>query len=340
MLESIDIPTLPRDLQELQLVDYRQRNSRQAMALAVTLTNLPPDRPLPDPLPAEPKVPLSPLSRLSERISADSMSSANQAEVILELETLFNNPTTHASADMLLRKLHEREDLTSRAADKIRTLIPDISGPQPIARANPPRPPISPAPPSRVPILIGAVVVLLVVAFGVFAFINAQKPNLDNGVGGLFGPTATPTEYVYVLPTSSDLIVPPTPTTEDTPPTVPPTPAPGEKVVITWFVGLGAGTQSPQIDVENAVVRKFNETHPDIELKINIAQSSSDSLVGVNTLNTLIASGNAPDIVGPMGMLNANLFPGEWLDLAPLLKKTDYNISQFPTNVANMYLEV
>src|SRR5258708_5454735 len=336
MLESIDIPTLPPELQELQLVDYRQRNSRQAMALAVTLTNLPPDPPPPDRLPAEPKVPLSPLSRLSGRVRADSMSSADQAEVTLELETLFTNPSTNASADMLLRKLHEREDLTSRAADKIRTLIQDISGPQPIARINTRRPPKSPSRSSRVPILIGAVVALLVVAVGVFAFINAQKPNLDNGVGGLFGPTATPTEYVYVFPTSSDVIVPPTPTTKDTPPTVPPTPAPGEKVVITWFVGLGTGTDKSQLDVQNTVAKIFNASHPDIELKINIAESTS---VAVDALNTLIASGNAPDIVGPTGMLNSNLFPGEWLDLSPLVKKTDYNASQFPTNVVNIYLE-
>src|SRR5258708_24494927 len=257
------------------MVAYPERNSGRALVLAVTLNNLPPARPLPDPWPAEPKVPLSPLSRLSERVSADWMSSADQAEVILELETLFNNPTTNASADMLLRKLHEREGLTSRAADKIRTLIPDISGPQPIARINTRRPPKSPSRSSRVPILIGAVVALLVVAVGVFAFINAQKPNLDNGVGGLFGPTATPTAYVYVFPTSSDVIVPPTPTTEDTPPTVPPTPVPGEKVVITWFVGLGTGTDKSQLDVQNTVAKIFNASHPDIELKINIAESSS-----------------------------------------------------------------
>jgi len=108
------------------------------------------------------------------------------------------------------------------------------------------------------------------------------------------------------------------------------------KATVTWFVGLGTGTDKAQIDVENAVVKKFNDSHPDIELKINIAASNQ---VAGDALSTLIASKNAPDIVGPVGVQGSNLYPGEWLDLAPLVKKTGYNTAQFPQNVVNIYLE-
>jgi len=109
-----------------------------------------------------------------------------------------------------------------------------------------------------------------------------------------------------------------------------------DKVTITWFVGLGTGTDKTQIDTENAVVKKFNDSHPDIELKINVAASNQ---VAGDTLSTLIASGNAPDIVGPVGVQGAELYPGEWLDLQPLVDKTKYNLTQFPDAVVKIYTE-
>ncbi len=109
-----------------------------------------------------------------------------------------------------------------------------------------------------------------------------------------------------------------------------------DKTVVTWFVGLGTGTDKEQIDIENSVVAKFNKSQDAIELKINIAASNQ---VAPDALSTLIASNNAPDIVGPMGVEGANSFSGEWLDLQPLVTKTKYNIDQFPENVVKIYTE-
>jgi len=109
-----------------------------------------------------------------------------------------------------------------------------------------------------------------------------------------------------------------------------------DKVVVTWFVGLGTGTDPAQIPIEKAVVDKFNASQDKIELKINIAASNQ---VAGDALSTLIASGNSPDIVGPVGVEGSNKFASEWLDLKPLIAKTNYNISQFPQNVVNIYLE-
>src|SRR5262245_31523929 len=109
-----------------------------------------------------------------------------------------------------------------------------------------------------------------------------------------------------------------------------------DKVVVNWFVGLGTGTDPAQIPIEKDVVDKFNKSQDKIELKINIAASNQ---VAGDALSTLIASGNSPDIVGPVGVEGSNKFASEWMDLNPLITKTKYNISQFPQNVVNIYLE-
>src|SRR5258706_10382619 len=86
------------------------------------------------------------------------------------------------------------------------------------------------------------------------------------------------------------------------------------KTTITVFVGLGTGADPAQLDAQTAVVKKFNDKNADIELKFNIV----DNKVAADALSTLIAAGNAPDIVGPVGFAGANSYPGQWLDLAPL----------------------
>ncbi len=105
-------------------------------------------------------------------------------------------------------------------------------------------------------------------------------------------------------------------------------------ITVTWFVGLGTGTDPAQIDAQKAVVDKFNKSQSDIVLQINIAASNQ---VAPDALSTLIASGNAPDIVGPVGVQGSEMYASEWLDLKPLVDKTKYNIDQFPKNVVSIY---
>lgn len=99
-----------------------------------------------------------------------------------------------------------------------------------------------------------------------------------------------------------------------------------DKVVITWFVGLGTGTNNEQIETQNQVVADFNASQDAIELQINIAGSNQSA---PDVLSTLIASGDAPDIVGPVGFSGAYLFAGQWLDLQPLVDATGYDLSQY-----------
>ncbi len=106
-----------------------------------------------------------------------------------------------------------------------------------------------------------------------------------------------------------------------------------EPVTIRWYVGLGAGTDAPTIDKQQAVVDAFNASHDNIELVLEIV----DNAQAYDVLNTEIAAGNAPDVVGPMGIRGRASFPGAWLDLAPLIESTNYDLSDFDPALVDFY---
>jgi len=105
-----------------------------------------------------------------------------------------------------------------------------------------------------------------------------------------------------------------------------------EPVTITWFVGMGTGTNDQQIEAENQVVADFNAAHPEINLEINIAPTFETA---VDTYSTLLAAGTPPDIVGPIGVGGSNRY--EWLDLKPLIDETGYDLSGFDPALLDLY---
>ena len=102
-------------------------------------------------------------------------------------------------------------------------------------------------------------------------------------------------------------------------------PASGGEGTIRWFVGLGTGAQPEQLDAQNAVVAAFNESHDDITLEVEIV----DNEIAFDTLATEIAGGNAPDIIGPIGIRGSNSFAGQFLDLEPLVESTGFDLSAY-----------
>ncbi len=80
-------------------------------------------------------------------------------------------------------------------------------------------------------------------------------------------------------------------------------------VQIRWYVGLGGGTDGEQATLQQAVADEFNASQSEIELVLEVV----DNAQAYNVLNTQIAAGNAPDIVGPMGIRGRASFPGAWL---------------------------
>jgi multiple sugar transport system substrate-binding protein len=102
---------------------------------------------------------------------------------------------------------------------------------------------------------------------------------------------------------------------------------------IRWFCCLGGGDAPEQVEVEKQVVENFNASHPNIHLVFEAVPYAGAN----DALATQIASGNGPDIVGPVGIGGANAFHGQWLDLAPLIESTGYDLSGFPPDAVDIY---
>lgn len=107
----------------------------------------------------------------------------------------------------------------------------------------------------------------------------------------------------------------------------------GQKVQVRWFVGLGAGSDEPTFAPQKALVEKFNASQNEIELVLEIVDNSQ----AYTTLATQISGGNAPDIVGPVGIRGRDSFKGAWLDLAPLVKKHKFDLGQFDSSMVDFY---
>ncbi len=107
----------------------------------------------------------------------------------------------------------------------------------------------------------------------------------------------------------------------------------GDKTEVRWFVGLGAGTDETMFDPQQEVVDNFNASQDQIELKLEIVDADQ----AYTTLATQIAAGNAPDIVGPVGIRGRDFFRGAWLDLRPLIDAENYDLSDFDEGLISFY---
>ncbi len=106
------------------------------------------------------------------------------------------------------------------------------------------------------------------------------------------------------------------------------------RVEIRWFVGLGTGTDPAQVEVENRIVEEFNASQDKIKLVLEVVNYNAAR----DTLATEMASGNPPDIVGPVGTSGAEAFHGQWLDLGPIIEKTGYDTSQYAEGSVEFYV--
>lgn len=106
-----------------------------------------------------------------------------------------------------------------------------------------------------------------------------------------------------------------------------------DRIQIRWFVGLGGGSDAPTIPAQEEVVKQFNDSQDKIELVLEIV----DSDTAPDVLNTQLASGQGPDIVGPVGIKGRSQFPDTWLDLQPLVDKFSYDLSDFDPAMVEFY---
>lgn len=111
-------------------------------------------------------------------------------------------------------------------------------------------------------------------------------------------------------------------------------PASGDATVVRWYVGLGAGTDEATIQAQEDIVAEYNASQNEIVLKLEIVDNDQ----AYDVLNTQIAAGNAPDIVGPMGIRGRASFPGAWMDLNPLIAANNYDLSDFDPALVEFYV--
>ncbi|HEX2991532.1 MAG TPA: extracellular solute-binding protein [Anaerolineales bacterium] len=118
----------------------------------------------------------------------------------------------------------------------------------------------------------------------------------------------------------------------EAPATEPPA-ASSDKVQIRWFVGLGTGTDPPQVAAQEEVVADFNASQDDIELVLEIVPFDAAR----DALSTQIAAGAGPDIVGPVGWGGSNDFFGQWLDIGPYIESSGFDTSIFDPALLKFY---
>jgi len=122
--DGVSMALLPPELTEIQFIDYRKQDRATALSLAKALNSLPAPKPLPDPLPPLPDVPVSYLGGLTRKIdSSASLSYEEQSGLVIDLKRSMKEPGAAEDARTLLKKLRSRRDLYASVAEDIDELL-------------------------------------------------------------------------------------------------------------------------------------------------------------------------------------------------------------------------
>jgi multiple sugar transport system substrate-binding protein len=102
---------------------------------------------------------------------------------------------------------------------------------------------------------------------------------------------------------------------------------------LRWYCCLGTGQAPEQVPTENEVAAALATKFPGSSLKFEVVTYDAAR----DTLATQIRGDNSPDIVGPVGIGGFAAFQGQWLDLAPYIAKSHYDLSQFASAAVDFY---
>jgi multiple sugar transport system substrate-binding protein len=160
-------------------------------------------------------------------------------------------------------------------------------------------------------LIVGGALALIAILVLSLAFVAVVlRPHDDSGAAPAvtFGPVPAPTWQE-------------TPIAETNTPTVPPA-----SKTIRWFVGVGTGYLDTQVQAEKAFVSKYNATNADgVTLVLEVVPYETSR----TTLKTEIASGNAPDIIGPAGLQAIGDLQGLLLDLNSQIARNYFDMTSY-----------
>lgn len=118
--DGVSLNLLSHPLNEIQIADCRSGDKESIFTLVRSIMLAPAAPPLPEPLPAAPRVPVSYLSGLNERIEASTpLTLQEQRDLLDELEEGMRDGRSRAEIRDLLLKLKRRDELLAKIATKI-----------------------------------------------------------------------------------------------------------------------------------------------------------------------------------------------------------------------------
>jgi multiple sugar transport system substrate-binding protein len=138
----------------------------------------------------------------------------------------------------------------------------------------------------------------------------------------------------------------PTTTASEAPSIVPSTAKPGQivnvggkdHIVVRWYVGLGSGTNPAQIALQQTVVNDFNaeqDKRTDGKMPILLSLEIVQNATATTILKTEMASGSAPDLIGPVGIKGRAGFAGQFLDMTPLITAAGFDLTKYPKQLVD-----
>ena len=131
--EGINVNLLPPQLHDIQVTDYRERDRKATFALIRAIGTAPVSAPLPDPLPSSPRVPVSYLGDLKERIDSPGVLNAQeQIGLVFELEGGLRDGRSLTEIRDLLLSFRRRDDLLARVATRVDEALKSLEGTAPI----------------------------------------------------------------------------------------------------------------------------------------------------------------------------------------------------------------
>lgn len=125
---DLDMKQVPRELVELQIVDYfLERPDERLGVLQGSLNNLPDTPPLPDPLPEAPPAPIERIHKIAEMlIDPSPVSRETQLIILGDLRQYIRERKDLATVRALLIEMKERDEFLHKLADDIDELLQKI----------------------------------------------------------------------------------------------------------------------------------------------------------------------------------------------------------------------